>query len=166
MIRKVKEFYFKDWDNPETGQVVSENNEWFLIRSIPVDYVIDGFKVFKKSHISDIISPEDSYQIEKVLKLRNVTPDILNDFSFGTTIELLSWIEKKYGIFEFTDLEEESIFIGKIKKYDDESLLIDFIDSDGKIDVNYDSEFKLDEIRILSFDSDYFNAIKLLWENY
>ncbi len=45
----------------------------------------------------------------------------------------------------------------------DNELIIDFIDSKGRVEENYDYEFEIDQIRTISFQSDYFYSIQALW---
>jgi hypothetical protein len=44
-------------------------------------------------------------------------------------------------------------------------LIIDFIDSDGKVEKDYDYEFDIAEIRSIAFQTDYFTSIRLLWHD-
>ena len=49
--------------------------------------------------------------------------------------------------------------MNKIRK---KSLIIELIKTNGKIEKEYDYIFKLDKIRSITFESDYFNSIRLL----
>ncbi len=39
------------------------------------------------------------------------------------------------------------------------------IKSDGSVDVNYDYEFDINAIRVITFETDYHLSIQLLWKD-
>ncbi|WP_157593689.1 hypothetical protein [Pontibacter actiniarum] len=39
------------------------------------------------------------------------------------------------------------------------------IKADGSVEVKYDYEYEIDEIRAIAFESDYFLSMKLLWQD-
>lgn len=39
------------------------------------------------------------------------------------------------------------------------------IRSDGSVEVNYDYEFDIKEIRVITFESDYHKSMQLLWRD-
>ena len=145
--------------------VRSNNRIRILVKYIPVDYVIDGYKVIKKQFIEKRESSDKEKQIEKVLKLKNIQLNKPDNFNFSDTVGLLKWVEKAYGIFEFQDDEETELFYGKINRVDSEKLIIDMINSDGSVDSNYDYEYNIQKIRIITFESDYHKSIQLLWKD-
>jgi hypothetical protein len=166
MTGQVYKYYLQDWEDPIIGQVVLENDDWILVQYIPTDYFIDGYKIIKRSVIVKTERTPTEEQVERVISLRGITAKKPEQFRFGTILELINWIERKYKVFEFQDADEDTRFIGKINQVlEDEYLLIDFIDANGRMDEAYDYEFELAEIRTLTFDTDYFNAIKLLWQD-
>ncbi len=160
---KVEKYKIKDWENCETGLLIAENEDWILVKHIPVDYVIDGYKVYKKEFIEAREYSIDEKKIEKVLKLKKIELNMPLDFKFSDTIGLLKWIEKKYGVFEFQDEEETEVFYGKINRIEDGKLIIDMINSDGSVEAGYDYKYDIDNIRVLAFESDYHSSIRLLW---
>ena len=56
---KVEKYKIKDWDDSESGLLVSENDDWILVKHIPVDYVIDGYRLYKKEFIENRISTKN-----------------------------------------------------------------------------------------------------------
>lgn len=163
---KVETYKIQDWQEEETGLLIEENEDWIFIMSIPVDYVIDGYKLINKKFLDERTSGADERQIERVLKLRNVSAEKPHGFTFGNTLEMLQWVEKEYEIFEFQDESEDEAFYGRIHHIeDDEILTIDYIDAEGQEEIAYACDFDLAEIRTITFDTDYFNAIKLLWKD-
>jgi hypothetical protein len=162
---KVESFKIKGWKKKETGLVISENNDWILIKSIPVDYVIDGYKLFQKKFIKRRETNENEIKIARVLKLKNIENTEPKKFKFGNVIENLKWCEDTYGIFEFQDMNEKELFYGKINRIKKNKFIIDMVLSDGKIEKEYDYEFSLNKIRVITFETDYFESIKLLMQD-
>ena len=97
--------------------------------------------------------------------MKNIQLNKPDNFNFSDTVGLLKWVEKAYGIFEFQDDEETELFYGKINRVDSEKLIIDMINSDGSVDSNYDYEYNIQKIRIITFESDYHKSIQLLWKD-
>ncbi len=160
---KVEKFKIIGWEDPEKGLVIDENENWILVKHIPVDYIVDGYKVYKKEFIETREHSQSEKEIEKVLRLKNVKIDKPDDFQFSDTVGILEWVEKKYGLFEFQDKEESELFYGKINRIEDGKLIIDMIDSNGLVETNYDYKFEIEGIRIIAFESDYHSSIRLLW---
>jgi hypothetical protein len=161
----VESFKIDDWEDLQTGIILLENSDWLLTKYIPVDYVTDGFKLYNKAYVTNRINGENERKIERVLTLKGEEPIIPEGFAFLDTIGLLEWVQEKFDIFEFADEEEDSVFYGRISKYFNSTLIIDFIDSDGKVDKDYDYEFDIAEIRSIAFQTDYFTSIRLLWHD-
>ncbi|AUC16002.1 hypothetical protein BTO06_12925 [Tenacibaculum sp. SZ-18] len=162
---RIENYKIADWEVLETGVFLDENEGWILIKSIPSDYQLDGFKLLNKNHIVEISKVENSSVIQKVIELKEIKVQNPNDFKFDNTIEILKRLEAKYGCFEFQDEVEEELFYGTLGEYDDKSFSIDFIKSDGTIDLDFDEVFEMKDIRTISFESNYFNSISLLYNH-
>ncbi|MGB0890982.1 MAG: hypothetical protein ACPGUU_01425 [Flavobacteriaceae bacterium] len=162
---KIQDYKIKDWDDIETGILLDENNDWILIKSNPVDFQIDGYKLINKKHIQEILPNPQAEILNKVFTLKKEVVQIPDSFEFTSTIGFLKWIEKKYGCFEFQDEIENELFYGVLNQINDKSFYIDMVKSDGSLDEDFDVEFFIDDIRILTFESDYFNSISLLFKH-
>ncbi|CAL2083190.1 conserved protein of unknown function [Tenacibaculum sp. 190524A02b] len=159
---KIERYKIKDWEEEELGVFLDENEEWILVKSIPVDFQVDGYKLIKKEYIEERIADENPV-LQKVLELKNLTFENPENFDFKSTIEFLKWVEEKYGCFEFQDEIEDELFYGILKEVNKESFYIDSITSKGTIDLDFDVEFSIKDVRVVSFGSDYFNSISLLY---
>ena len=159
---RIENYQFKNWQETERGVLLDENEDWILIKSIPVDFLVDGYKLLKKEHIENREENLD-FSLNKVLELKKLNFEKPKGFKFMEAIGFLEWAQDEYGCFEFQDEVEDELFYGIIKKSNKKSFYIDSIKSDGTIDVNFDAEFFLDELRVISFESDYFNSIRLLY---
>jgi len=162
---KVETFKIKGWKKKERGLIISENKEWILVKHNPIDYVIDGYKLYSKKHIKKRTSKSKEQQIERVLNLKNISTIEPSNFKFANTINILKWVENKFGLFEFQDNSEDELFFGKINQIKNNSLTIDMVKSDGRIKRRYDYKFKINKIRVITFKTDYFESIRLLMED-
>lgn len=159
---ETQKFELKDWEMPETGVIVSENEEWFLIQSIPVDFKVDGYKLIAKKHLEDQYASVEEELIDRVLELRNFKPTVPAFFEWGTTAKMLQNIEKQFGLVEFQTQDEEELFYGKKLQFSVKKMNMDMVFTDGTLDTEYDEIVDVEQIRVITFDTDYFNAIALL----
>lgn len=162
---KVETYKIKDWEETETGLLIAENEDWLLVKHIPVDYVVDGYKLYKKSFIESRVNTEEERQKEKVLGLKGVSTDLPEGFVFSDAIGLLSWVEAHYDMFEFQGYEESELTYGKLLEADGDKLVIDSIAADGTVDYGYPYHEGVGEIRVISFETDYHTSIRLLWKD-
>jgi hypothetical protein len=161
---KVETFELRDWEEPETGLVLAENEDWVLLRYVYADYMVDGWKLIRKSMIQERESGEDEAQIERVLRLKGEKGEVPAGFSLGSEMEMISWIADQYGFVEIQDEEEEIAFAIVLGEDEGEGeLLFDMILADGEVEPDCVLPFK--EICIISFDGDYFRSVGLLWKD-
>jgi len=161
---KVETYKIFGWKEKETGLLIDENDDWILVKHIPVDYVIDGYKLYNKKYLKNRKSKAKEEKIARVLRLKNTPTNAPDTFRFGSILETLSWCEQKYGLFEFQDNETE-IFYGTLELIEQDMFSIDMIKSNGKIEKEFDYEFSVDEISVITFESDYFESMCLLFKD-
>ncbi|MFT4666677.1 MAG: hypothetical protein ACI8YQ_001333 [Polaribacter sp.] len=162
---KVETYKIKSWKETVTGLVISENKSWVLVQNVPSDYRLDGYTLYRKAFIKKRMNKTDEKQVERVLKLRKTQITMPKKLKFGSTSSILKSLEKKFGLFEFQDYDEDVLFYGKINKLKKDKLVIDMIKSDGTIEKKFDATFSLNKIRAISFGTDYFNAIVLMMKD-
>lgn len=160
---KVERLKIADWEDEATGLLIAENEEWLLVRHIPVDYVVDGYKLYRKEFIEKRTHTSKEVPVERVLRLKGVGEEKPVDFNFGDVGAMLKWCEEKYGLFEFQDFDQTQLFYGRINSMAEGILVIDMIKANGEEEKAYDYDFELDEIRVITFETDYFDSIRLLW---
>ncbi len=159
---KVETYVLKGWEESTAGLLVAENNEWILVKHIPVDFAIDGYRLYKKAFVKKREHGEEELKIERVLRLKGVEDAAPEGFTFSDTIGLIKWIEAKYGIFEFQDDDESELFYAKLKSAENGILMIDVIGSNGEVETDFDYEFEIDKIRVMEFETDYHLSMVLL----
>lgn len=152
------------WEADVMGVWLGENDDWLLLRHIPVDYVVDGYVAIAKRHIKSRKPQPHREQVERVLKLKGINADLPAGFSFSHTVGLLRWVEQQYGLVQFQE-EEDASFLGWLNTEDGTRFRINSLDSDGDTDREFDTWFDAEDIRLVCFDDDYFNSMKLLWQD-
>ena len=153
------------WETDQVGLWVAENEDWLLLRHIPVDYVVDGYVLLAKGHIVSRKPGKGRKLVEQVLRLKGIKAEIPPTFEFRGTVETLRWVEYRYGLVEFKD-DEESIFFGWIDKADTVHFWSAMLWANGTTQLAEDTKpFVISALQIISFDSDYFNSMKLLWQH-
>ena len=162
---RVERFEIQDWEEPQTGLLLAENEEWVLVKHIPVDFVVDGYKLYKKQFILSRSNGAEEQLIERVLKLKNETTALPERFEFQATADVLRWSQREFDLFEFQDEDETELFYGRINRLEKSDLIIDMVLSDGTLELDYDIVFNIDAIRAITFGSDYFNSIRLLYKD-
>ena len=162
---KVETYKLKDWEDLESGLLIAENEEWILVKNIPIDYIVDGYSIYKKEFIESRTPAQKAVLIERVLELKKIDEKSPDLFAFSDTIGLLKWVEDRYGIFEFQDDIEDELFYGKINSIVGDRLIIDMIKSDGSVEIKFDFEFEISKIRVITFETDYHSSVRLLWND-
>lgn len=153
------------WEADEVGLWVAENDKWLLLRHIPADYRVDGYALLPKAHIVSRKPGKHRRQVEQVLKLKGIKAEAPAGFQFLEGVEMLRWVEQHYGLVEFSD-EEESDFFGWVSRADAVHFWPELLWADGTTQPADDTEpFVISQIQIISFDSDYFQSIKLFWQH-
>ena len=162
---RVEYVQLASWEADIMGLWLAENEDWLLLRQIPVDYVVDGYLLLAKEHIVSRKPKRDRKQVEQILKLKGIKAELPLGFRFFKTVEMLRWVEQKYSLIEFAD-EEETTFLGWIHKVDATHIWIDFLTPKGTLDASNgeDKPFVISEIQFIRFDTDYFNSLKMFWQ--
>ena len=162
---KVEYVQLRSWNADITGLWLAENEDWLLLRYIPVDYQVDGFVLIAKHHIATREPGKGRKQTELLLKLKGVKAELPLGFKLLDTAELLRWTERQYGLIHFME-EEKSAFLGWINQMDVVHFWIDTLEPNGTLAAREPDElpFVLNEIQLIVFD-DYSQSLKLLWQH-
>jgi hypothetical protein len=152
------------WKEELTGIWLAENADWVLLRYIPVDYAVDGYVLVAKQHIVSREAQQDQKQLELVLQLKGITSDLPRDFAFvDSVIEALRWVTQRYEVVQFQE-EEDATYLGWVRAVEPGRFRMDSLTPSGTINHSYDEWFEEEDIRVISFDNDYINSLKLLWK--
>ncbi|MEK6450029.1 MULTISPECIES: hypothetical protein [Myroides] len=143
------------------GIVLAYNEEWLLIKSNPVDYIIDGYQLIRIDKITTVERDENILFIEEVLKAKLVDfyskPINLKENIFDT----LEDIDRKYGAFgiEFKDVND--CYIGKFMESEDlEYFAFEELADNGEWQEEIE-EFNILNVYSIDFDGDYIQSLLL-----
>jgi hypothetical protein len=148
---------FKDM-GPLVGHIIDYGDDWILMRNCPVDYVVDGYFVVRKKNIKEVVRGEEEKWREKVIglkKLKGVPKIPLTDLN-----GILKALTKQYGVFSVHTKDDDVCWLGRLNRIEDKLIVIDDLTPKAKWGGQF--KFKESEIRVLEFDSDYVNSLKLL----
>jgi len=137
-----------------------------LIGEISSDYHVDGFALLRKSKIKKRSTKSWERQVALVLELQKYSPSLRRGFKFGSLATMLRWIQKEYGLFAFQDKIEESMEVGTMEDIKGNTLGLNFIMTDGRFDDEFIYDYKVDQIRKISFGTHYLDALDLLHEHH
>ncbi len=155
------------WDDEVVGLWLAESAEWLLLRLVPVDYVVDGYVLVAKRHIESRGPRRKNNRLERVLELKEIetTPPPGLALAGASTAELLKWVESEYEMVHFSDEDEGSAFFGWVRNATATKFHLEDLAPTGKVDRQCQLTFAFADLRLIAFESDYFNSLKLLWKD-
>ncbi len=159
-LNKLITIEFSDRKDTESGFLIDFSGDWILLKSNPVDFIIDGYTIIKNKNIEAIYHEEDEIFTEKVLRLKKLDPKETEKIPLEDIVEIFNYLDKKFGIFQFYKKSEKAIYPGRLRNINSKEITIDWIDLKG----NWTEErsFKLDKIRVIEFENDYLKSLKLV----
>ena len=162
-INKLITIEFSDRKRTESGFLIDFSGDWILLKSNPVDFIIDGYTIVMNKNIEAIYYEEKEKFIEKVLRLKRLEPNQAEKIPLDNIVEIFKHINEKFGIFQFFKKSDKAIYPGRLREINSKEITIDWIDLEG----NWSEErnFKLDKIRIIEFEKDYIKSLKLVADN-
>lgn len=157
-LNKLVTLEFSDLKNLYSGFLLDYSDEWILLKNNPVDFVIDGFIILRNKNLESITYDERNKFTEKVICLKKIK--LTNDFilPLSNLETILSFLNKKYGIFQLATKRENAAYLGKLIEITESEIFIEFLSTNGIFDGVID--FKREKIRIIEFDTDYVNSLK------
>ena len=150
---------FKDIE-PIKGILLDYDDDWILLRSNPVDFILDGYCVVANRNLKKLRLGEK--WTESVLKLKG-RPTLKSKIPVNSLESMLRILTKKYGVFALRTKKRGSCWLGKLKSIDDKSLVIDDFTPRARWDGH--KKFKVKDIRAVEFDTEYINSLKLVLTN-
>src|SRR5690606_15426968 len=93
---------FSDKKEVESGLLIDFNDEWILLKSNPVDYIIDGYCIIRNKNISKIISDDKTKKIEKAIILKNMSVSENDKIPINDIKTTFEELNKRFGIFQFS----------------------------------------------------------------
>ena len=146
-----------------TGILLGNGTHWSLMRVNVVDYVLDGFQFTNKKYIVDNSKLKEDTLLYKILTIKNSPNDSLAwiDLNVLDEDKLLSSFLKKNNILVAICLHREDVlYVGKIKKVNSKSLILDSYDTELNSSGLMKIEFN--RVRYVQMHTDYLDSLSLL----
>ena len=97
---------------------------------------------------------------ERVIKLKGLKTSSDEIIPLQDLSSIIHFLANKYEIFQITKKSDKAVYLGKLIELQEKELLIDFLGTEGKFEG--EMSFKLNKIRVIEFDTDYINSLKLI----
>lgn len=151
---------FTDRKIPIYGYVVDYNDNWTLMKYNPVDYIIDGYIIFRHKNIEGFRRYMDEKWREKVINLKGLQPTEKDIIPLTDLETILKYLTDNFGVFQVYTKSETACYLGRLISIDNEELVMDDLNPKGKWDGQI--KFRTRDIRVIEFDTDYINSLKLV----
>ncbi|WP_456313356.1 hypothetical protein [Pseudomonas shirazensis] len=161
-LRQLIAIEFSDKKEIFTGFLIDYSDDWILLRNNPVDYILDGFVILKNKNVETVHRDHDLAFTEKVIRLKGLKTNAEDIIPIRDLASIVNFITNKYGIFQISKKSAKSAYLGKLISLNEEELLIDFLDTKGQF--GGELSFNPEKIRVIEFDTDYINSLKLVIE--
>jgi len=159
-LRQLVSIEFLDKKEVYTGFLIDYSDDWILLKNNPVDFIIDGFVILKNKNIERIYRDQDHEFTEKVIRLKGLKTNAKDIIPIKDLASIISFVDKKYGVFQIAKKSATSAYLGKLIQLNDQELVIDFLDTKGQF--GGELSFNPEKIRVIEFDTDYINSLKLV----
>lgn len=151
---------FTDRETPISGLVVDYNDDWTLMKYNPVDYIIDGYIIFRNKNIDSFCRDTEEKWREKVIRLKGLQPTDKDVIPLTDLETILNYLTDHFEVFQVYTKSETACYLGRLKSIDHKKLVMDNLSPKGKW--NGQLGFKTGDIRVIEFDTDYINSLKLV----
>ena len=153
---------FTDKKKTISGFIIDYSEDWILLRLNSFDYVVDGYVIVRNKNIEKYIRTESEEFTENIIRLKNLKLGIESKIPLDNLQTILEFLTSNYGIFLIQTKRDSAVYLGKLYSIDDDELAITFLNTRGI----WENEmiFKTRKIRVIEFDTDYINSLKLIAE--
>ena len=159
-IRQLISIEFDDKKEIFSGFLIDWTEDWILLKNNPVDFIIDGYTILKNKNVKAIIQDKDHEFTEKVIKLKGLKTSSAEIIPLQDLSSIIHFLANKYTIFQITKKSDKAVYLGKLIELNENELVIDFLGTEGKFEG--EMSFKHKKIRVIEFDTDYINSLKLI----
>ena len=159
-LRQLIAIEFQDKKEIFTGFLIDYSDDWILLRNNPVDFILDGYVILRNKNIEAVHRDQDLAFTEKVIRLKGIKTNAEDIIPIRDLNSILKFIDGRYGIFQISKKSAKSAYLGKLIALTDEELTINFLDTRGQF--GGELEFNPEKIRVIEFDTDYINSLKLI----
>jgi hypothetical protein len=144
-----------------SGYLIDYNDEWVLIKDNPTDYVIDGYILLRSKYATEFKRGNAERFKQKILDLKGQKPKRKEIIPIENIETILAYLSSKFGCFLFYQRTNRACWLGKVNKIKGTDLKIDYLNPRA-IWSNTMPVYKLGNIRVIEFDTDYINSLLLI----
>ena len=159
-IRQLITIEFEDKKEIFSGFLIDWTEDWILLKNNPVDFIIDGYTILKNKNVKAIIQDKDHEFTERVIKLKGLKTSAEEIIPLQDLSSIINFLANKYEIFQIATKSDKAVYLGKLIELNEEELVIDFLGTEGQFEG--EMSFKPNKIRVIEFDRDYINSLKLI----
>ena len=159
-LRQLISIEFEDKKEIFTGFLIDWTEDWILIKNNPFDFIIDGYTILRNKNIKSIIQDKDHEFTERVIRLKGLKTSAEEIIPIQDLPAIVNFLARQYGIFQVAKKSDKAVYLGKLIEITDTELVMDFLDTEGQFEG--EMPFKLSKIRVIEFDTDYINSLKLI----
>jgi hypothetical protein len=159
-LRQLITIEFDDKKEIFSGFLIDWTENWILIKNNPVDFIIDGYTILRNKNVKAIIQDKDHEFTERVIKLKGLKTSAAEIIPLKDVSSIIYFLASKYEIFQIATKSDKAVYLGKLIEINDEEIVIDFLGDEGIFEG--EMSFKPNKIRVIEFDTDYINSLKLI----
>ena len=159
-LRQLISIEFEDKKDVFSGFLIDWTEDWILLKNNPVDFIIDGYTILKNKNVKSIIQDKDHEFTEKVIKLKGLKTSAEEIIPLKDLYSIMNFLANKYEIFQIAKKSDKAVYLGKIIEINEDELVMDFLGTEGEFEG--EMSFKQYKIRVIEFDTDYINSLKLI----
>jgi hypothetical protein len=159
-LRQLISIEFDDKKDVFSGFLIDWTEDWILLKNNPVDFIIDGYTILKNKNVKSIIQDKDHEFTERVIKLKGLKTSAEEIIPLKDLYSIMNFIATKYEIFQIAKKSDKAVYLGKLIDLNEKEVVIDFLGTEGKFEG--EMSFKQSKIRVIEFDTDYINSLKLI----
>ncbi|MCW2119298.1 hypothetical protein [Flavobacterium sp. 7A] len=159
-LRQLITLEFDDKKDVFSGFLIDWTENWILLKNNPVDFIIDGFTILKNKNVKAIIQDKDHEFTERVIKLKGLKTSATEIIPLNDLPTIINFLANRYKIFQIATKSEKAVYLGKLIEMNEHELFLDFLGTEGEFEG--EMSLKLNKIRVIEFDTDYINSLKLI----
>lgn len=159
-LRQLISIEFDDKKEIFSGFLIDWTEDWILLKNNPVDFIIDGYTILKNKNVKSIIQDKDHEFTERVIRLKGLKTSAEEIIPLNDLSSIINFLADRYQIFQIATKSDKAVYLGKLIEINKEELVIDFLGPEGKFEG--EMSFKPNKIRVIEFDTDYINSLKLV----
>lgn len=159
-LRQLITIEFDDKKDTFSGFLIDWTEDWILIKNNPVDFIIDGYTILRNKNVKAIVQDKDHEFTERVIKLKGLKTSAAEIIPLTDLPSIIYFLASRYGIFQIATKSDKAVYLGKLVEIDDDQLVIEFLTPEAEFEG--EMIFKPKKIRVIEFDTDYINSLKLI----